>query len=162
MQSNLSAPNNSMMSVRLYCRSFPKVCARLPRSNLMFSLWNLKGIAERTLINIQRGILLHQRSGVAVVGESEQCEDRGGVLSILKLLIIFHKSNESCMAAVFCVSSTGKQTSLRNGKYLTASVCFHFNSFKANISLCQHPHRHLALLQPKAKPKGVVLDEAFG
>lgn len=32
---------------------------------------------------------------MAVTGESEQCEDRGGVLSMLKLLIIFHKANVS-------------------------------------------------------------------
>lgn len=32
---------------------------------------------------------------MAVVGGSEQCEDRGGVLSLLKLLIIFHRSNTS-------------------------------------------------------------------
>lgn len=32
---------------------------------------------------------------MAVAGESEQCEDRGGVLSMLKLLIIFHKANVS-------------------------------------------------------------------
>lgn len=50
---------------------------------------------------------------MAVAGESEQCEDGGGVVSMLKLLIIFHRANVSnSVWQLFSVSvaQTRKQT----------------------------------------------------
>lgn len=120
----------------LYCGSFPKVCACLPRRNLMFSWWNHEGFTERSLINIQTAILLYQRSSITAVGESEPCKDTILCYSMksfiyLKASFVFHKAMWAIPTDSWFLCQYHRQAEELTHWCVcnNASDCFHFNFF---------------------------------